>query len=397
MIYEGNCRLGDLFTSRRQKGRPGLPTLSVTLNDGLVNREDMERKQDTSLAPEEHLLVKPGDIAYNMMRMWQGAFGLADREGLVSPAYVVLTPRAGVDPQYASYLFETRRVIYLFWAYSHGLTEDRLRLYFDDFRRIPISIPSIQKQTAYVRAIEVWESAISCSKRLLDLTTASRKTLVNDLASGNRRFDSFEDSWEEYRLGDICSFSRGYTYESDSYADLMTNNAFLTLKSVEKGGGFNSEGLKFLNGRVDERFVVKPGDLLCAITDIAREAPVVGAPLLIPESLICHDQISFSMDLVKLNVSPKIRKSFLYFFLQTPDIRRRARSLANGSTVLHLDVHGYKKVKIRFPKQLDEQDRIIRSLLLAEEAERSIKEKITALQQERQALLQQLNKTAGAS
>lgn len=397
MIYEGNCRLGDLFTSRREKGRPGLPTLSVTLNDGLVNREDMERKQDTSLAPEEHLLVKPGDIAYNMMRMWQGAFGLADHEGLVSPAYVVLNPRKDVDPLYASYLFETRRLIYLFWAYSHGLTEDRLRLYFDDFRRIPIFIPPFQKQTVYVGAIETWESAIALARRLLELTTASRKALVNDLASGNRRIDSFRDPWDESRLGDVCDFSRGYTYESESYADSITRNAFLTLRSVEKGGGFNSEGIKYLVSGVDKRFVVSPGDLLCAITDIAREAPVVGAPLMVPEDLSTYDQVAFSMDLVKLKVSPKMRNAFLYFFLQTPEIRRRARSLANGSTVLHLDVQGYKKVKVRFPKQLDEQDQIVRSLLLAEEMEKSIRRHIAALQRGRQALLQQLVKDHGAS
>jgi type I restriction enzyme, S subunit len=30
-----------------------------------------------------------GDIAYNMMRMWQGAVGIAPVDGLVSPAYVV--------------------------------------------------------------------------------------------------------------------------------------------------------------------------------------------------------------------------------------------------------------------------------------------------------------------
>ncbi len=56
-----NCRLGDLFESRREKGRAGLPLLSVTMNDGLVDRDDLERRQDTSLSPEEHLLVKPGD------------------------------------------------------------------------------------------------------------------------------------------------------------------------------------------------------------------------------------------------------------------------------------------------------------------------------------------------
>ena len=61
-------KLGKVFKSRRERGFPGLPTLSVTLNSGLVLRESLDRKTDTSLTPEEHLLVRRGDIAYNMMR-----------------------------------------------------------------------------------------------------------------------------------------------------------------------------------------------------------------------------------------------------------------------------------------------------------------------------------------
>lgn len=160
MSYEGNCRLGDLFTSRREKGRAGLPTLSVTLNDGLVNREDLDRKQETSISPEQHLLVKPGDIAYNMMRMWQGAFGLAEREGLVSPAYVVLEPTGHVVPRYAEQLLQTPRLRYLLWAYSYGLTEDRLRLYFPDFCKIPVRIPDTRVQESIAEGLSKWDQAI---------------------------------------------------------------------------------------------------------------------------------------------------------------------------------------------------------------------------------------------
>ena len=111
-------RLGDLFSSRRERGDAGLPTLSVTQHDGLVNREDLDRKQDTTLTENEHLRVKPGDIAYNMMRMWQGAFGLADRDGLVSPAYIVLRPKHElIDPRFFSYLFKNSRMSYLFYFF----------------------------------------------------------------------------------------------------------------------------------------------------------------------------------------------------------------------------------------------------------------------------------------
>lgn len=105
MVYEGGHKLGELFFSRREKGKAGLPTLSVTLNDGLVKREILGRKTDTNLSESEHLLVKKGDIAYNMMRMWQGASGRAENDGLVSPAYIVLAPNGNVDSLFASYLF----------------------------------------------------------------------------------------------------------------------------------------------------------------------------------------------------------------------------------------------------------------------------------------------------
>src|SRR4030095_13311793 len=138
MVPEGwkITKLGKLFKSRREKGRPGLPTVSVTLNNGLVLRNSLDRKTETNLAPQEHLLVRKGYIAYNMMRMWQGASGLSDFDALVSPAYVVLEPNDRIDPAFAAQLFKAPRTIHLFWAYSYGLTDDRLRLYFQDFALI---------------------------------------------------------------------------------------------------------------------------------------------------------------------------------------------------------------------------------------------------------------------
>lgn len=203
MIYDGNCRLGDLFTSRREKGRAGLPTLSVTLNDGLVNRDDLDRKQDTNLAPEEHLLVKPGDIAYNMMRMWQGAFGLADCEGLVSPAYVVLTPNARIDPLYASYLFKNKRMLHLFWAYSYGLTDDRLRLYFADLCEVPASILSLSEQKGVARILRTWDDAISCLDRLIDLSRRTQSQLLKELLSSHQSGKSSRSHWKCLRFGEL--------------------------------------------------------------------------------------------------------------------------------------------------------------------------------------------------
>jgi len=207
MTYSGTRKLGDFFTSRRERGNPGLPTLSVTLNRGLVTRESLDRKMETNLSDEAHLLVRKGDIVYNMMRMWQGASGLADRDGLLSPAYVVLAPKQGIDPSYTSYLFKSPRLIYLFWAYSYGLTSDRLRLYFNDFKNIPVNIPSILEQEKIAKILETWDKAIEKLEKLLENSILQKFALMQKLLTGQIRVSGHHGEWKNYEFSSFTSLS----------------------------------------------------------------------------------------------------------------------------------------------------------------------------------------------
>lgn len=199
----GGCRLGDLFANRRERGRAGLPLLSVTQSDGLVNREDIERKQDTALTPDEHLLVRPGDIAYNMMRMWQGAFGLACKEGLVSPAYVVLAPKAGADSKYLSFLLRSPRTQYMLWAYSYGITDDRLRLYYQDFAKIPVALHRKSDQLYIADLCSASEDRITLKKELLDNTTRLRAGTLNRLLQPKSKAERV--AWREFEFGELVT------------------------------------------------------------------------------------------------------------------------------------------------------------------------------------------------
>jgi type I restriction enzyme, S subunit len=198
--------LGELFKNRRDKGRSGLPILSVTMGSGLVHRGTLDRKTESGLKAEDHLLVRTNDIAYNMMRMWQGAAGLAREDGNVSPAYVVLAPNSAVDPEYASYLFKSPRLLYLFRAYSYGLTDDRLRLYYDEFARIRVSLPCIEEQARISAIFRKLDSQITLTERLLSVHRTLVKGLSDILLTGKHRHPGHAHlSWSTVCLGDLFS------------------------------------------------------------------------------------------------------------------------------------------------------------------------------------------------
>ncbi|KAB2800011.1 hypothetical protein F9K87_00595 [Brucella anthropi] len=207
-------RLGDYFSQRTESGREGLPTLSVTLRDGLVFRDDLDRKTDTSLEHHEHLLARKGDIAYNMMRMWQGASGRAATDGLVSPAYVVLSPTDRIDTRFAAHWFKSPRMIYLFWAYSHGLTEDRLRLYYDDFAEIPAAPPPLSEQRRIAAILDEWDNAIITGERLLEAKRHRKEGIRRALFDSNWRLRKYPGDWSPIPLANLLKI-RGETSIGD--------------------------------------------------------------------------------------------------------------------------------------------------------------------------------------
>ena len=150
-------KLGEIFTERAESDVNG-EMLSVTMHDGIIKASENGRFDNSNSDKSNYKLVLKDDIAYNSMRMWQGASGWSPYRGIVSPAYTVVTPNEGVDSKFFAFYFKTNEVIEKFRLHSQGLTKDTWNLKYPAFSKISILYPKNeseqQKIAAYFTALD---------------------------------------------------------------------------------------------------------------------------------------------------------------------------------------------------------------------------------------------------
>lgn len=161
-------KLGDCFTERPERSAYG-ELLSVTQSSGIKRFSEIGRHDNSNIASGNYKVVKYGDIAYNSMRMWQGASGWSPYDGIVSPAYTVIVPKENISSLFFSFLFKKPEIIHLFRINSQGLTSDTWNLKFPAFSQIEVYCPnSFEEQSEIANFLMSVETLISTYSRRLE-------------------------------------------------------------------------------------------------------------------------------------------------------------------------------------------------------------------------------------
>lgn len=160
--------LGECFIERPERSANG-ELLSVTQSSGIKRFSEIGRHDNSNIASGNYKVVKRGDIAYNSMRMWQGASGWSPYDGIVSPAYTVIVPKENVSSLFFSFLFKKPEIIHLFRINSQGLTSDTWNLKFPAFSKIEVYCPnSFEEQNEIANFLMSIDTLISTYSRRIE-------------------------------------------------------------------------------------------------------------------------------------------------------------------------------------------------------------------------------------
>lgn len=196
-----------IFKERITRNCDNEELLSVTIKNGVIRQaqllENSSKKDSSNEDKSKYKLVKINDIAYNKMRMWQGALGVSDYQGIVSPAYIILNPRANINSKYYHYLYRSPKYIRYSYNYSYGICDDQLSLRYKDFSKMYSIVPPIDEQDKIVSFIEYKEKQINKlikkQKKLIELLEEKKKIIITEaVTKGLDKSVPMKDSGIDY-------------------------------------------------------------------------------------------------------------------------------------------------------------------------------------------------------
>ena len=174
-------KLGAIFKERTERATGDEELLSVTIGNGVIRQADSVKRNIASEDKSNYKIVRKGDVPYNSMRMWQGAVGNSEYDGIVSPAYTVLVPTAQANGKFFMELFKKESTLKIFQRWSQGLTSDTWNLKYPVLSSIEFYVPSIEEQTKIAENFKSLDNLITLYQRKCDELVKIKKYMLQNM------------------------------------------------------------------------------------------------------------------------------------------------------------------------------------------------------------------------
>ena len=251
-------KLGGLFFESNERSS-SMEILSVSVAKGIYPASESDRDTNPGASLANYKVVHKGDIVYNSMRMWQGAVGSSDYDGIVSPAYVVARPAIELDSTCFGYILKRPEMLYKYLCDSQGNSKDTQTLKYDRFADIEVAMPAnLEEQRVISACLRRVDALITLHQRKLELLRNTKKAMLDKMfpKPGEKypeiRFAGFTDPWEQRKFSDLTGRVSIQSSDSDlpqvEYEDIISGGGTLNKDLRDKEGG--KTGIKFYAGDV---------------------------------------------------------------------------------------------------------------------------------------------------
>ena len=308
--------------------------LSVTMNDGVKPRSEIEGKDNSSEDKSNYKIVRKGDMVYNSMRMWQGANGISPCDGIVSPAYTVLMPKQEINNGYFAALFKSANLINEFRKNSQGMTSDTWNLKYPQIETIKVQIPSVSEQDKVSEMFSVLDERIAAQSRLVESLKKYKRGLLSAVFSQNVSM---------FSTADFYAFSELAVRRSEKYDPKCNAHAVcIELEHIEQETG-RIIGSTCADYQNSIKTVCKPGDVM-----FGKLRPYLRKYAFVQKECVCSSEI---WSLIPTDI---VIPKYLFYLIQSEAFMKVA-NVSSGTKMPRAEWSTIAKSGYLIPSKDDQQ------------------------------------------
>ena len=146
-----------------------------------------------------------------------------------------------------------------------------------------------------------------------------------------------KNEWKKVKLGDICDLRNGVAIKSEDYI-INSNTLNCRMSNIRPDGTFDIlYNAKYLPDNFSEKYknyLLKNGDLVIAMTDMAGDPKILGVPTVVKSNgfNIIQNQRVGKLELLTDNID----ENYLKFALQSKNVKNYFKKFSAGGVQLNL-------------------------------------------------------------
>ena len=322
-----------------------------------IQHIDLENEKLPSRAKRK---VQINSILYSTVRPNQKHFGIIKsmpKNFLVSTGFAVID----VIPEKADadylYFWLTQNTVV---EQLHAIAEQSVSAYpsikASDIENLEIALPPLTVQKSIASILKSISDKMSHNSSINENLEQQAKALFKSWFVDFEPFNgTMPPDWEIVPLEKIADFQNGYAFKSKELLNEPGSDCYQVFKQghIARGGGFITDGTKSWYPKsltsTLEKFVLKKGDILMAMTDMKDNVAILGNTAIMPldDEYIVNQRVGH----LRANGYKGVTSPFIYLLTNSKDFLVDLRSRANSGVQVNLSSSEIKASQTVLPSE----------------------------------------------
>jgi len=282
-----------------------------------------------------------------------GYVAIAQNDICTNQGFKSIVPNADVNPLFLYYLLKYNKE--KIEAVGSGTTFKEVS--GATMRNVEVCVPvELRIQNKIACILDAIDSKIENNNIINDNLEQQAKALFKSWFIDFAPFNgTMPPDWEAVPIEKVADFQNGYAFKSKELLNSPLPNCYQVFKQghIARGGGFIPTGTKSWYPKNCasklEKFVLKKGDILMAMTDMKDNVAILGNTAIMPldNEYIVNQRVGR----LRANGYKEISYPFIYLLTNSTDFLTDLRSRANSGVQVNLSAAEIKASQIVLPTE----------------------------------------------